>query len=471
VTNESGMKTYKKIGAILAVIIGVYIAFLPPPQGLTVAAMRAAGIVLWAVLFWILEVIPEYITGLLMCALWAVVKAVPFDKAFANFSSSAWWIMVGAFGLGVAATKSGLLKRIALLILKLCPPTFTGQVVGLLGAGMIVSPLIPSANARGAIIAPIALAISDSLKFERKSNGACGLFGAMFVGFCVVGSPAFLSGSFTNYATLGLFPKAYQDVTWLSWFMYALPWAIVVFIGMGLAIYFMYKPANTVDLPRSYGAEQLAKLEPMSRNEKITLLVMLATLALWMSEMVHKISSGEVAVMSLCALLALNVLNRDDFRKGIDWAAVIYIGCILNLGTVVQVLKIDIWLGKVLEPLVASFLSNMYLFVIMLAITIYLARFVIISMTSTAVIFTMVFTPILVSHGIHPWIVAFVSFASSIVWFLFFTNSYFLLTFYGTGGEMVEHRKMIKLSVAYAILSIVGFLVSVPYWRMLGLFS
>lgn len=467
---NTGMSAYKKIGGILAIAIGVWIAVQPPLPGLTVAAMRASGIVIWAVLFWILEVIPEYITGLLMCALWAVIKAVPFDKAFANFSSSAWWIMVGAFGLGVAATKCGLLKRISLIILKLCPPTFTGQVVGLLGAGMIVSPLIPSANARGAIISPIARAISDSLQYERKSDGATGLFGAMFIGFCVAGSPAFLSGSFTNYATMGLFPTAYQNITWLSWLMYALPWTIVVVVGMGLAIYFMYKPKNTVELPRSFGGEQLAKMGPMGRDEKITLVVMLATLVMWMTEMVHKISSGEVAVLSLCALLALNVLNREDFRKGIDWAAVIYIGCILNLGSVVQVLKIDTWLGKVLEPFISSFFSNMYLFLIILAVTIYLARFVVISMTSTAVIFTMVFTPMLVSHGIHPWIGAFVSFASSIIWFLFFTNSYFLLAYYGAGGDMVEHRKLIKLSTAYAILSIIGFLVSVPYWKMMGLY-
>jgi hypothetical protein len=48
-------------------------------------------------------------------------------------------------------------------------------------------------------------------------------------------------------------------------------------------------------------------------------------------------------------------------------------------------------------------------------------------------------------------------------------NSYYLLSFYGTGGEMVEHRQMIKLSFAYAMIAIVGFLVSVPYWRLLGL--
>lgn len=462
-------KIITAIGAVLSILLAICLALHQPPQGLTATAMRASGILVWAVSFWILEVIPEYITGLLMCTLWAMTKVVPFEKAFAYFSTSTWWIMVGAFGLGVAATKCGLLRRISLFILKLFPATFTGQALGLLGAGTVVSPLIPSANARGAIAAPIALAISDSLKFGRKTDGACGLFGAMFVGFCVIGSPAFLSGSFTNYATMALFPKAYQNVTWALWLLYALPWAVVVFIGSGLAIYFLYKPPQTVALPKRFASDELARLGPMGRDEKLTFVVLMTTLAMWMTESIHKIASGEVAVLSICVLLAFNVLNRDDFRKGIDWSAIIYVGCIMNIGVVFQVLKIDLWLGHALEPIISRFLSNPYLFVVVLALSVFVARFIIISLAATAVIFTVVLTPLVTIHGMHPWIIAFVSFASSNIWFFFFMNSYYLLSFYGTGGEMVEHRQMIKLSFAYAMIAIVGFIVSVPYWRLLGL--
>ena len=462
-------KAITSAGAILSIGLAIYVAFHQPPAGLTVAAMRASGILVWAVCFWILEVLPEYITGLVMCTLWGVIKVVPFTKAFASFSTSSWWIMVGAFGLGVAATKCGLLRRISLFVLKLFPPTFIGQTLGLLGAGTIVSPLIPSANARGAIAAPVALAISDSLQYDRKTDGAGGLFGAMFVGFCVLGSPVFLSGSFTNYATVGLFPQGYQNVTWTSWLVYALPWVVVAFIGTGVAIYFLYKPAQKAGLSKNVVSAELARLGPMGRDEKITAVVLIVTLLLWMTESLHKISSGEVAVLSICVLLGLNVLNRDDFRKGIDWAAIIYVGCILNIGEVFAALKINLWLGQALQPVVASFISNPYLFVIVLALAVLLARLVIISMLATAVIFTIVLSPLVITHGMHPWIIAFVSFAASNIWFFFFQNSFYLLSFYAVGGEMVEHRQMIKLSVAYAMIAMVGFLVSVPYWKAIGL--
>jgi DASS family divalent anion:Na+ symporter len=291
----------------------------------------------------------------------------------------------------------------------------------------------------------------------------------MFIGFCVIGSPVFLSGSFINYAAMAQFPKAYQNVTWLSWLLYALPWAIVAFMGSGLAIYLLYKPAQTATLSKQVVSDELARLGPMGRDEKITFVVLATTLALWMTESVHRISAGEVAVLSICVLLAFNVLNRDDFRKGIDWAALIYIGCIMNIGSVFQALKIDLWLGRALEPIISKFVSNPYLFVVALAFSVFLARFIIISMTATAVIFTIVLAPLVTIHGMHPWVIAFVAFASSNVWFFFFMNSFYLLSYYGTGGEMVEHRRLIKLSVAYAMIAVIGFLVSVPYWRLLGL--
>jgi DASS family divalent anion:Na+ symporter len=119
--------------------------------------------------------------------------------------------------------------------------------------------------------------------------------------------------------------------------------------------------------------------------------------------------------------------------------------------------------------MISRFVSNPYLFVVVLAFSVFLARFIIVSMTATTVIFTVVLAPIVTMHGMHPWVIAFVSFAASNVWFCFYMNAFYLMSFYGMGGEMIEHRQMIKLSVAYAMVAVVGFLVSVPYWRLLGL--
>jgi DASS family divalent anion:Na+ symporter len=469
IQSQTRLLNLKKIfGAIVAIVLGVFVALHAPPQGLTVPAMHAAGVLVWAIFFWIFNVIPEYVTSVLMCTLWVTIKAVPFSKAFSSFSDSNWWILVGAFGMGVVANKTGLLRRIALLILNIFPATFKGQSWALLGVGTLLSPLIPSSSAKAAIASPLALAISDSLRCARKSRGACGIFGAMWLGFCGIGTPGFMSGTFINYATASRFPEHYH-VTWVAWMLYAAPWMLVMFFGVGLAISFLYRPLEQLPLPSGALPEELARLGPMSRAEKITAVVLVLTLVMWILEPLHKISSGEIALFSICILLGFSVLGREDFRKGVDWPAIIYIGCLINIGAVFQALKIDLWLGQALSPVIARSVANPYLFVVAMALAVYAFRFVMISITSSVVIISVVLGPLVMMHGMHPWIVAFIAMACANIWFFFFMNAWFVLAFYGAGGELVEHRQMVKLSTAYAIINIVGFLVCVPYWRYLHL--
>jgi len=48
-------------------------------------------------------------------------------------------------------------------------------------------------------------------------------------------------------------------------------------------------------------------------------------------------------------------------------------------------------------------------------------------------------------------------------------NSIYLCAHFGTQGKMARHGAMIKLSAAYTAICIVAFLISIPYWKMLGL--
>ena len=56
----------KQIVAVLAVVLGIAIALMTPPNGLNRQAMIALGIVVWAVFWWITQIIPEYVTALMM---------------------------------------------------------------------------------------------------------------------------------------------------------------------------------------------------------------------------------------------------------------------------------------------------------------------------------------------------------------------------------------------------------------------
>ena len=207
----------------------------------------------------------------------------------------------------------------------------------------------------------------------------------------------------------------------------------------------------------------------MSRHEKTTATVLLAALLFWMTEPLHGVNAALVALTGLVALLGSGVLDRADFRSGVGWDNLIFIGAIINLGTVLTALNIDQWIARVCNPMISPIMSNPYLLVIVLSVTVFAVRFLLVSFVATIAIFTVVLTPLAVKAGINPWIIGFLVFVSSNVWIAFYQNSSFLTSYYAVDGKMVTHRQMIPFSIAYCIITIAAGLLSVPYWQYLGL--
>jgi len=188
-----------------------------------------------------------------------------------------------------------------------------------------------------------------------------------------------------------------------------------------------------------------------------------------MTESLHKVSAGEVAITAMCALLIFKVMDSDDFKNGIEWPIVVFIGTLLNMASVFQALKVDKWLGAGLKPLFSTVAGEPALLIIAMVLATCVVKFILPSLIPTATIFVLFLPPVLINFGIHPWIACMVTFATGNIWYLSYMNPIYLCAHLGTKGKMAAHNAMIKLCVAYTTLCIVGFIISIPYWRMLGL--
>lgn len=459
----------KVVDAVAGVLLAIVIANHRPPAGLTVDSMIGLGILVGAVIFWIFEVLPEYVVALMMCTAWAGFGIVPFKVAFATFSSDSWWLLLAALGLGVAATKSGVIFRISLYMLRWFPPNFCGQILALLSMGTVISPLIPSNTAKAAVFAPISLTVSDAMGFPRKSRGAGGLFAAMYIGALSTG-PLFLSASFMGYTLRGLLPFEIQaQFNWFYWFACSQVWGAFLFVASYLIIVKFYQPEQKSELQKCFIEKQFLQLTPLSRCEKITIFILSVTLILWICEPLHNIPAVLVALMSLVGLISSGVIDQSTFCREISWHSLIFIGGIISIGTVLPYLKIDVWIANVFGELIVPLLNNIYVFIIVLAVFIYFIRFLLVSMTATLIIFTGLLTPFSLQMGINPWVVGMIIYCSINVWNTFYQNSTFLVAYYSTGGQMVSHKQMIKMSFSYMIISLIGLLLSVPLWKIIGL--
>ena len=422
-----------------------------------------------AVLWWLVELIPDYATCLLMCTSWAILKVVPFSTAFAAFGGETFWLLVGALGMGLGVAESGLLDRVALKIMSFFPAGFKGMMTAMYVVGAVINPLIPSVTAKVSISAPFAKAIGDKLGFANESEGMGGLFAATFMSAGVL-YPIFLSASLFNYVLVGLMPKEVAPaITWMSWLGVSWVWGLVVLVLGYIAVQILYRPKEP---PRTtdpgFIAAELARLGALSRKEKIVAAILAVSLGMWITERLHGISAAQVAVVALVLMLGTNIFDRATFRSKIGWDSICFIGGILNLAALFPILKIDRWVGTAVGPYLQPLMDNFCLFIVALCLLLFVIRFLLVSQAATLTIFIVLLAPLATAMNIHPLIPAFVVLTAINLWNAPYQNTTFLAAIYAAGG-MVRHSQTIKMSLAYAAINILALLSSIPLWRAIGM--
>ncbi|MDR0588284.1 MAG: anion permease, partial [Burkholderiales bacterium] len=306
-------KIIKIIVLLVAVTIGIVIANLTPPEPLTTKSMLGLGIFVCFVILSMVEIMPDYVCWLAMCTAWAATKCVTVAQAFGAFTTTTWWLVVGAMVLAAAVAKCGLLKRIALFMMTRFPVTYKWQTLSLLLTGFIVSPMIPSGAVKVTLMSPLALSISDAMGFKRRSKGASGLFASMFLSIGLM-IPTMISATFINYVIIGALGDQYP-VSYMMWFVASIPW-IVLTLGLGyFVIHFLYHvDSTTITATNEALVAQRKALGPITKNEIITAVVLSLCLILWITERMHGLNAAFVTLAAVIVLSITQIVDRLTFR-------------------------------------------------------------------------------------------------------------------------------------------------------------
>ena len=509
-------------GALVAALL---IATCPIP-GLSYQATAVLGILIMAIVWWITGVLPEFVTAVVMAVLFVVVAGISVGATFSTFASSTWWLLLSAFTLGVGMKTSGLMRRIALAIVRKFPRTFRCQVIAQLVTGTVLGPLIPSLAVKGAMLAPLAMSIGDELGYERQGKRATGLFAAMLVGIRTV-APTIVSASVTGYALMATLPADVQEqFNMASWFVAALPWLVVVLALNYFLIMGMYgrgeasacdavedSPSDTVGAPgnaqsleqsslrcgtRFVGAAECADsrqdeagnsagepsrggtdlndnqsipdgLGPLSVVEKRMLAIILVTVVLWATEPFHHTSAMAVGLAALVFMFVLKVIDVPAFKSGVNWTSLLFIGIALGLGSVFAEAGLNDWVMQTCGPAFQALAGNPYLLVLGIGAITVVLRFLIVSEVAYLNLLMAFLVPMAASVGVNPWVLGFSAYALVIAWFAKYQSPIYLAAFYAVDGKMAKHSELAKYCGVYLATCLVGLAVSVPYWQWMGL--
>lgn len=489
---KEGAKRRIKLGCAAAGALAAAVLIATCPiSGLSYQATAVLGILIMAIVWWITGVLPEFVTAVVMAVLFVVVAGISVGATFSTFASSTWWLLLSAFTLGVGMKTSGLMKRIALAIVRKFPRTFRCQVIAQLVTGTVLGPLIPSLAVKGAMLAPLAMNIGDELGYERQGKRATGLFAAMLVGIRTV-APTIVSASITGYALMATLPADVQEqFNMASWFVAALPWLVVVLVLNYFLIMGIYgrgeKAASGSETVGAPGNAQSLKqssrggtnegdgkpipdgLGPLSVVEKRMLAIILVTVVLWATEPFHHVSAMAVGLAALVAMFVLKVIDVPAFKSGVNWTSLLFIGIALGLGSVFAEAGLNDWVMQTCGPAFQALAGNPYLLVLGIGVITVVLRFLIVSEVAYLNLLMAFLVPMAASVGVNPWVLGFSAYALVIAWFAKYQSPIYLAAFYAVDGKMAKHSELAKYCGVYLATCLVGLAVSVPYWQWMGL--
>lgn len=477
---------------IVAFIVYAIVAFMPTPAGLTVVGQRALATFAFAIIVWVTQAVSYEVSSIIIIAMIAIgVGFAPNPEdvsslygtsaalrdALAGLATPGFALVATALFIAAAMQVTGLHERLALVTMSKIGTSVNRLVLGVIIVSTILAFFVPSATARAGAITPIVLGIVAALggTVGGSLSGLLMIVAILTISFWNVG---IRTAAAHNMVALDFISAEWGvEITWMEWFIYGAPWAII----MCIVIYFLAPKILKVDqgdLAGDGGAEaikgQLKDLGAITSGEKKLAIYVVALLLFWMTEgFLHPIDANTitVAVFGLMLLPKIGVFTWKEVQDRTNWGTIIVFGIGISLGTLLLSSGGASWLSE--NTLGAMGLENMHYLVTIaiLAALNFLIHLGFASATSLA----SVLIPILMSLvagmgdvGVDP--VGMVLIQQFVISFGFIlpVNAPQNMLAYGTGGYTGE--QLLKIGVPITIIGwLVVILLSATYWPLVGL--
>lgn len=384
------------MGSIIRILAPVamafLIAFIAVPTGLAPHAWLFFAIFVGVVLALMLEPIPAPAVGLIGVTIVAIlsrfalfnpaelanpgfdVPARSIEWALSGFANPTIWLSFAAFMFSAGYQKTGLGRRIALLLVGTM-----GKRTILLGyaitlADLVLAPFTPSNTARSAgTIFPIIQnlpALYESRPHTPSARRIGGYVMWTALAATSVNSSLFLTALAPNVLAVELIRKTTNvEISWMQWFIGFAPAGVVLLLALPLIVFVVYPPEVKRGVQASrWATEELKKLGPISRDEWLLAgLISMAILA-WVlaAGYVHPTT---VALVVIGSMMLLRILTVDDIVGNREsWKALILLATLVTLaGGLIRTGFLDWLANNVAEPIASLSPTSM----IVMLLTVY----------------------------------------------------------------------------------------------------
>ncbi|MBI4482789.1 MAG: anion permease [Acidobacteria bacterium] len=372
--------------AAIPLTIGAVIVLLPAPEGLTQNAWYFFAVFVAVIVGLVLEPIPAAPIGFIGVAVATVlmlVEPTPGDSirwALGGFSNSTVWLIFGAFMFAMGYEKTGLGRRIALVLVKSLGRNTLGLGYAITLSDVALAPFTPSNTARsGGTIFPIIRSIPVLYGSEPGETGrkiGSYIMWTALAATCVTSS-MFLTGMAPNLLALDLVKKTVNlEISWTAWLVGFLPVGVILLVALPLLVYKLYPPEikASEEVPQ-WASQELARMGPITMKEVTMAILAGVALVFWIFGR-NFIDATTVALVVISLMLITGTARWDDILSNRQaWNVLAWFATLVTLAGGLAKVGFTEWFGAraaalfqgvspglLLVLLVATFFFTHYMF-------------------------------------------------------------------------------------------------------------
>lgn len=329
--------------ALLCVTAAV-VYFLPPPAGASAATMHAAALIVLTIGLWALGALPEHFTALVFFLLAVVLDIVSPQVVFSGFASATMWLVLGGLLIAEAVGVTGLGRRFAGVLFGRFTQSYAGLIAEVAVAGTVLAFFMPSTVGRILLMVPIVMALAERVGFARGSNGCNGLC-IMAIMISYQSGNGILPANVPNVvlagATEGLYGVHLIYAEWM-WVLFPVLCLLKGIVMVALT-HWIFPAQMQPQAPPPVAA-------PMSAAERRLAVILLIALILWVTDFLHGMRAGWVALAAAvaCLMPRIGVLPAKAFDE-VRFGSFFYIGAAIGVGAIVTESGLSELLGRTLQ--------------------------------------------------------------------------------------------------------------------------
>ena len=319
----------RAIAAAAPIAVGLVVAALPVPTGLTPVAWRYAALFAAVVAGLVAEPLPAAAIGFIGVALAALSRLVVADPgdslkwALSGFASGTVWLVFAAFMFALGYEKTGLGRRLALMLVRRLGGRTIGLGYAVALADVVMGPVMPSNTARSAgTIYPIARSIPALYGSEpgptARRIGSYLLWTA-FAATAITCS-LFATALAPNLLAIELVGKTTGiHLSIGEWFSGSWPVGVILIATLPLLVYLVYPPGvkRSPDVP-IWARRELDKMGSMTKSEWLMAAFAIVAVVVWTTASAY-VDPATTGLLIVSLMLVTGLLSWQDVVS--NWRA------------------------------------------------------------------------------------------------------------------------------------------------------